>query len=49
MGNRVGRSDQGWETSVALVKLTAKGQELFGKDLLVCVTHTARLLRSTAC
>ena len=35
LGAKVGRSDRGWETSVALVKLTAKGQELFGKDIMV--------------
>ncbi|KAL9091179.1 MAG: hypothetical protein Q9159_001596 [Coniocarpon cinnabarinum] len=31
----VGRSDKGWETSVALVKLTEKGQDLFGKDIMM--------------
>ena len=31
----VGRSEKGWEVSVALVKLTEKGQELFGKEIMV--------------
>ena len=35
MGTAVGRSEKGWETSVALVKLTPKGRDLFGKEIMV--------------
>lgn len=35
LGVKVGPSDQGWETAVCVVDLTAKGKELFGKDKLV--------------
>ena len=36
LGNKVGRSDKGWETSVTAIDLTKKGQEIFGKTALVC-------------
>lgn len=48
MGTEVGRSDKGWEISVSLVKLTQKGEELFGKDMLVslaCPTRCISLIR----
>jgi len=35
MGVRVGRSSEGWETSVTAVDLTKRGQEIFGKTALV--------------
>ena len=36
MGMGVGKSTEGWETSVMPVDLTGKGRELFGKSELVC-------------
>lgn len=44
MGAPVGRSDRGWETSVGLVKLTKKGQELFGKDIMASLATNADCL-----
>lgn len=35
LGVKVGRNDEGWETSVCDVELTEKGKELFQKDKLV--------------
>lgn len=32
LGSEVGRSEKGWEVSVTPIELTAKGQEIFGKD-----------------
>lgn len=37
MGVKVARSGDGsWETSVTAVDLTKRGQEIFGKNALVC-------------
>lgn len=36
MDVKVGRSDRGWEIAVCDVDLTPKGQEVFGKQKLVC-------------
>jgi len=35
MGARVGRSDKGWEVGVTPMKLTKRGQEIFGQSTLV--------------
>jgi GMP synthase-like glutamine amidotransferase len=35
LGQKVGRSDGGWEISVTPMQLTAKGKELFGLDEVV--------------
>lgn len=35
LGSEVGRSEKGWEISVTPIELTAKGQEIFGKDTIV--------------
>lgn len=34
LGSEVGRSEKGWEISVTPIELTAKGQEIFGKDTI---------------
>lgn len=34
-GAKVGRSDKGWEVSVTPVELTERGQDIFGRKLLV--------------
>jgi GMP synthase-like glutamine amidotransferase len=44
LGSEVGRSDKGWEISVTPIELTAKGQELFGQDTLVCFDSAAENL-----
>lgn len=36
MDVKVDRSDKGWEVSVVPVRLTEKGQKLFGVEELVC-------------
>lgn len=35
LGAQVGRNEAGWEVSVEELNLTAAGQELFGKNILV--------------
>jgi GMP synthase-like glutamine amidotransferase len=35
LGQKVGRSEGGWEISVTPMQLTAKGKELFGVEELV--------------
>jgi GMP synthase-like glutamine amidotransferase len=51
LGMKVGRGDNGWETSVCSVKLSKKGEELFKKDTLVNISssiayRTANVLQS---
>jgi hypothetical protein len=41
MGSRVGRSDKGWEVSVCEIELSKAGEELFGKNNLVCLSISA--------
>ena len=38
LGAKVARSDKGWEISVTAMDLTKKGQELFGRTSLVCIS-----------
>jgi len=39
LGQKVGRSEGGWEISVTPMQLTAKGKELFGLDEVVSCPH----------
>jgi len=40
LGMKVGRGDNGWETSVCSVELSKKGEELFNKDTLVNISSS---------
>jgi GMP synthase-like glutamine amidotransferase len=47
LDQKVGRSDRGWEVSVTLMQLTAKGKELFGVEELVSSSkhvHSSRAI-----
>ena len=40
MGVTVGRNDDGWESAVNEVQLTAKGKELFQKEKIVSIIQS---------
>jgi GMP synthase-like glutamine amidotransferase len=48
MGVKVGRNEDGWESSVSRVNLTAKGQEIFRQDTLVRHVSLYPLVQQTS-
>jgi len=49
LGMKVGRGDNGWETSVCSVKLSKKGEEVFKKDTLVSIFSSISIRTLMSC